>query len=441
MAVEKDIKQYKQEREQQKKALKEELKAKKKEQRAQLREMYHFKTQLKYLIAIVAVCLAVLAAFSYISGYWNKTPQQSGLKVGFVYSEDESTPYTFNFVQGQYALTEKYGDKVEILARSNVPAKEAEEAMRELVRKGCRVIFVNEDTEAAVNLAPEYPDVQFCQISMPTISMEGQPKNYHTFNGEIFQARYVSGVVAGLKLKQMIDNNVILSDAATVGYVAANNSAEVVSGYTAFILGVRSVVPNAVMRVRYTGSWSNYSMEKQRAQELINEGCVVIAQHTNTMAPANACEEAYQSGRRIYYVGYHQSMVDVAPATTLVSIRTNWVPYILSATEAVMNNEVIEEVVPGHIHGNDISAGFEQDWVELLELNEYLAAEGTQKEVKRLIDAFKKGKIDVFKGRYTGVNPVDPIDTIDLTLGYTEMKDSSSPSFRYILRECVIEEN
>ena len=228
---------------------------------------------------------------------------------------------------------------------------------------------------------------------MPTISMEGRSKNYHTFNGEIYQARYVSGVAAGMKLKSMADNGVILPEDAKVGYVAANNSAEVISGYTAFILGVRSVMPEAVLRVRYTGTWSNYTLEKKCANELINEGCVLIAQHTNTMAPAIACEEAYQAGRKVFYVGYHQSMVDVAPATTLVSIRTNWVPYILGATEAVLRNQVIEETVPGHVHGNDISAGFDQDWVELLELNKHAAVEGTEERINQLIEAFRKERL------------------------------------------------
>jgi basic membrane protein A len=133
-------------------------------------------------------------------------------------------------------------------------------------------------------------------------------------------------------------------------------------------------------------------------------------------------------------------MVDVAPATTLASIRTNWVPYILGAAEAVMNGQIIEEAVPGHVHGNDISAGFEQDWVQILELNRQAVADGTEDKMNQLIENFKKEKVDVFRGKYTGVNPEDPSDTIDLTLGFKETEHSSSPSFRYILNECVIEE-
>ena len=167
----------------------------------------------------------------------------------------------------------------------------------------------------------------------------------------------------------------------------------------------------------------------------------MISQHTNTMAPAIACEEAAAKGKRVYHVGYHQSMMDVAPSTALISLRTNWTPYILNATEAVLNGNTIESAVPGHVHGRDISAGFDQNWVQLLELNNQLAATGTEEHLNRVTDSLKKGKTEVFRGNYTGVNPEDPTDTIDLKTGYRENEFSSAPSFRYILQECVTEEN
>jgi len=395
----------------------------------------------KYYIATIAVCLAVLVAVSFLTGFWEKTPQIGVYKVVFVYSEDESTPYTYNFIQGQHALEEAYGDQVEILSRSNVNEKDAETVMRELALSGCSVIFVNSDTEAAVNVCGDYPDVQFCQISMPSISLEGKPSNYHTFNGEVYQARYVAGIVAGLKLRELIDSGELASEDALVGYVAANTTAEVISGYTAFFLGIRSVAPEARMRVRYTGSWSNYSVEKERAKELIDEGCVLIAQHTNTSAPAVACEEASEAGRQVYHVGYHESMMDVAPSTALVSLRTNWTPYILGAAEAVMKDKVIEQTVQGHVHGNDISAGFDEDWVQMLELNTHLAAPGTEEKMNQAIEDFRRGKIDVFRGDYIGVDPDDPSDTIDLNQGFQENEHSSVPSFRYVLKDFILEED
>ncbi len=395
----------------------------------------------KKIIATAIICLLALLTVSIFTGFWKKQEDRVQLKVGFICSEDESTPYTYNFLQGQYALTEQFGNRVQVFVRSNVHENVIEESMRELIRKGCRILFINEDTEVPLQLAAEYPSVQFCQISMPTISTEGQPDNYHTFNGEIYQARYVAGIVAGMKLREMIDSGVILPENAVVGYVAANRSAEVISGYTAFLLGVRNVTPDAVMKVKYTGHWSNFPMEKEAAQALIEEGCVILSHHTNTMAPGVACEDAFSRGNRVYFVGYHESMMDIAPSSALVSIRTNWIPYILQATEAVMQREDIETVVKGHLHGNDISAGFDEDWVQMLELNKHLAAPGTEEKMLSTIEAFRAGKVDVFRGNYTGISLTDPADVIDLNKGYTEHRDSSSPSFHYILRDYITVEN
>ena len=394
--------------------------------------------KIKRFIVTLIVCAAVLLTAALLTGYWTDKPNSGILKVGFVYSEDESTPYTANFVMAQRALQTEYGGKIEVMSKSNVWARESEQPIRDLIRSGCRILFINMDTDIPITLAREYPEVTFCQASMPNISIEGAPDNYHTFNGEIYQARYVSGVVAGMKLRQLLDSGAVLAQDASVGYVAANSTAEVVSGYTAFILGVRSVAPEAVMRVRYTGSWSNYNEEKKQAKLLIDEGCVIIAQHVNTAAPAVVCEEAASAGITVYHVGYHQSMLDIAPSSALVSIRTNWVPYVLQATQAVMDDQVIEKVVEAHDHDRDMSAGFESGRVELLELNKFIAAEGTQEKIDNAIENLKKGRIKVFSGNYYGVNPVD---TIDLNNGYTECQYSSNPSFAYILQDYIIVEN
>ena len=395
----------------------------------------------KQIILTAVVCVIVLAAAAVLTGFWSDRKGAGVLKVGFVYSEDESTPYTANFVKAQRALEEEYGSKVEILAKSNVLSRECETPIRDLIRDGVKIIFINMDTDIPVTLAREFPQVQFCQASMPTISIEGTPENYHTFNGEIYQARYVSGIAAGMKLRQLLDSGALLPKDALVGYVGANSTAEVISGYTAFLLGVRSVAPEATMRVRYTGSWSNFAAEKEQTRELINEGCVIIAQHVNTMAPAIVCEEAAAAGRTVYHIGYHQSMMDIAPSSSLTSVRTNWTPYVIQAVQAVMDDQVIEKVVEAHAHGRDLSAGFESGWVELMELNKFIAAEGTQEKVANAIENMKKGRIRVFYGNYTGVNPINPADTIDLSTGYTECQYSSNPSFGYVLRDYIIVEN
>ena len=396
---------------------------------------------MKKIVMTALVCIAAVIASAFLSGYWTDPAGMKTLKVGFVYSEDESTPYTANFIKAQHELEDEYGSRIEILAKSNVLSRDCEQPIRDLIRAGVKIIFINIDTDIPIMLAREFPRVQFCQASMPTISIEGTPENYHTFNGEIYQARYVSGVAAGMKLRQLLDSGALLPQDARVGYVGANASAEVISGYTAFLLGVRSVAPEATMRVRYTGSWSNYAAEKEQTRELIREGCVIIAQHVNTTAPASVCEEAVSEGQAVFHVGYHQSMVDVAPSSSLVSIRTNWAPYAIQAVQAVMEDRPIESVVTAHDHGRDMSAGFESGWVELLELNKFIAAEGTQEKINNTIELLKKGRIKVFSGNYTGVNPLDPNDTVDLSTGYTECLDNSNPSFRYILRNVITVEN
>lgn len=395
----------------------------------------------KSLMITIFLCAAVLLAAALVTGYWDDRPYRGMTRVGFVYSEDESTPYTANFVRAQRMLEEAYEGEVEVLVKSNVLGRDSEQPLRDLVRDGCKAIFINMDTDIPIALAREFPEVQFCQVSLPNVSLDGAPDNYHTFNGEIYQARYVSGVAAGMKLRQLLDSGAILPQDAQVGFVAANASAEVISGYTAFLLGIRSVAPEASMRVRYTGSWSNYNAEKEAARELIKEGCIVIGQHVNTTASAAACEEAAAAGQRVYHVGYHQSMMDVAPSSALVSLRTNWYPYIRQAVEAVLKGQVIEETVNAHAHGNDMSAGFENGWVEMLELNSYAAAEGTEAKMQKTIDGLMQGRIRVFSGNYRGVSALNPLDIIDLNEGYTENEYSSNPTFNYILEDCIRIEN
>lgn len=384
-------------------------------------------------------CLVLLAAFLGIFHLMNLNNQKQNLKVGFIYDNDESTPYTYNFSLAKDAIEKKYGDRVEILSCSNVLDDEMEEPLRELADKGCEIIFFNGYSELVMKLAPEYPNIQFCQTSYMDMSGVTVPANYHTFKGEAYQGRYVSGIAAGLKIKQLLSGGLITQDQALVGFVAAFPTSEVISGYTAFILGVRSIVPEAVMQVSYTDTWSSYAQEKKAAQKLIGNGCVIISQHTDTIGPAIACEDASAiDGKEVYFVGYNQSMSEVAPGTSLVTSRICWDPYIVAAVDAVMENKDIETVVTGRIHGTDISAGFEKGWVEMIDLNQQVAVPGTQEAMDSAIQQFMKGKIDfVFKGDYVGVNPDDASDTIDLSNGYVENENTSYPTFHYIIPDII----
>ncbi|MBP5281956.1 MAG: BMP family ABC transporter substrate-binding protein [Lachnospiraceae bacterium] len=388
-------------------------------------------------ITTILTCLVILSAFLICFRLLNISGGKDSLKIGFIYDNDESTPYTYNFSLAKDELEKKYGEKVEILTCSNVLDDEMEEPLRELAGEGCDIIFFNGYSELVMKLAPEYPDTQFCQTSYMDMSGKTVPANYHTFKGEAYQGRYVSGIAAGMKIRQMIQDEIITEDQAIVGFVAAFPTSEVISGYTAFLMGVRSVVSSAVMRVSYTHTWSSYAQEKSAAQKLIGDGCVVISQYTDTIGPAIACEEAAQ-GQNVYYVGFDQSMSEVAPGTSLVTARICWEQYILAAVNALMSNKKIESVVSGHVHGTDAFAGFEENWIEMVDLNQQVAAPGTQEAMDRAIEQFKHGNGSfVFKGDYVGVDPENPNDTCNLRNGYVENENTSYPLFHYVLTDII----
>ena len=387
-------------------------------------------------ITTIVTALLVVAAFSMVYSVWDGATRVDALKVGFIYENDESTPYTSSFMLSQEALEAALPGRVKVYAHTNVPEDACAEPLHSLVHDGCSVIFTNNYSAQIVEAARQYPDVQFCQTSYNAANHDDYPANYHTFNGAIYQARYVSGIAAGLKLRDWIDNRVIDADEALVGYVGAYPSVEVVSGFTAFLLGVRSVAPEATMRVRYTNAWSSYNREKACAKALIDEGCVVIGQHTDTIGPAMACEEA-AGIHPLVHVGYNQSMMDIAPSTSLVSVRVNWTPYVVGAVEALLEGREIEKNVSGAAFGNDMCAGFDQGWVELTELNHQLAPYGTVEKLNKAIDGLRRGSLEVFKGNYTGVDPGDPADTIDLNQGYRENANASWPTFHYLLKDVI----
>ncbi len=389
-------------------------------------------------ITTTLTCLVMLAAFLGIFRLLNLTGGREHLTVGFIYDNDESTAYTYNFSLAKDAVEKKYGDKVDILTCSNVLEEDIEDPLRDLAEKGCDIIFLNGYSDLVEKIAPDYPDVQFCQTSYKDMNGVSTPANYHTFKGEAYQGRYVSGIAAGMKIRQLIEDEIIAPSQASVGFVAAFPTSEVISGYTAFILGVRSIVPQATLQVCYTHTWSSYAQEKSAAQKLIDNGCVIISQHTDTIGPAIACEEDMTPEKPAYFVSYNQSMSEVAPATALVSSRICWEPYVVTAVDALMANDDIEADMPGHINGTDIWAGFDYDWVEMDDLNLQIAAPGTQEAMDKAIQQFKKGKTDfVFQGDYVGVDPEDPSDTFDLKSGYIENANTSYPLFHYILQDVV----
>ena len=389
----------------------------------------------------VTVCSAavIIAVALLIKNIFFDEPDDKEIKIGFVYVGDSSDSYTNNLIKAQNEIEKQFGEKVTIDAKFNVAQDKAGVVMEHLVEEECDIIFSTSYNygETAKACAEKYPEVEFCQIGCSNANEEPKLKNYHTFMGAVYQGRYISGVAAGMKLKELIENGSITAEQAKIGFIGAYPYTEVISSYTSFLLGVRSVVPEAVMTVRYTHSWANYQLEKEFARELIDEeGCVIISQHTDTEGPAVACEETDRR-KIVFYVSFNSDTHNVAPTTYLVGSRVNWAPYMTEAVNAVIRGRSIESCVKGNVNGNDVGAGFEKDWVQMLQLNEFTAAKGTKERINELIRQFEQGSIMVFKGDYTGVNPNNPSDVIDLRNGYRENEKSSAPTFCYILDDVI----
>lgn len=391
-----------------------------------------------YRITIICSLFMILLTYGLVELKKYISKEKDSIRVGFIYVGDSCDAYTNNFIKAQKAIEKEYGERVELLAKYNVAEGKEEVYIKELVEAGCDLIFATSYGygETVKRIAADYPEIQFCMATCSNANEQPVLPNYHNFMGEIYQGRYISGVVAGMKIKELIEEGTISGEQVKIGYVGAFPYAEVISGYTAFFLGARSVVPNVEMEVVYTDSWGDYDLEKRLAFQLIEDGCVIISQHSDTSGPAVACEEM-RGDYVAFHVGYNLSMADVAPITSIISSRIDWQKYMVAATGAVLKGKKIEDAVDGNVHGNDISGGFKEEWVQMLKLNATVAAKGTEEVIQQLIQQFCQGDIDVYRGDYVGVDPFNPEDTFDLRKGFQENRDESAPSFHYVLKDVI----
>ena len=306
------------------------------------------------------------------------------LKVGFIFLHDENSTYDLNFINGANAAIEALGlteDQYEF--RMNVPeGQECYDAAAELAEDGCDFIFADSFGHESfmIEAAREFPEVQFAHATGTRAHPEGLA-NYHNAFASIYEGRYLAGIVAGLKLNEMIDNGEITADQAKMGYVGAYTYAEVLSGYTSFFLGARSVCPSVTMDVTFTGSWYDESAEREAANNLINGGCVLISQHADSMGAPSACEAA-----GVPNVSYNGSTAANCPETYLVSSRIDWTPYLVYAINCVINGEPIDA---------DWTGTIETGSVVLTELGKNVA-EGTQEAIDEAQAALLDGSIHVF---------------------------------------------
>ena len=342
----------------------------------------------KSLILLLVLAMVVMAA---LTGCGSKSGEEKkedagSMKVGFICLHDENSTYDLNFINGAKEACKNLGiSEDNYIIKTNIPeGQECYDAAAELVDAGCGIIFADSfgHEDYMIQAAKEYPEVQFCHSTGTKAHTEGLD-NYHNAFASMYEGRYLAGVAAGLKLKEMIDAGDIKAEEAKIGYVGAFTYAEVVSGYTSFFLGARSIVPEATMDVTFTGSWYDETAEKEGATKLIDGGCVLISQHADSMGAPTACEKA-----GVPDVSYNGSTVDSCPNTFIVSSRINWAPYYEYAIKAAQDGEKID---------TDWTGTLKTGSVELTEVNEKAAAKGTQEKLDEVKAQLESGELHVFE--------------------------------------------
>ncbi len=306
-------------------------------------------------------------------------------KIGFICVHDETSTYDLNFIRAAESIQETLGLKDDqLIFKVNVPeTNEAYIAAKELVDQGCNIVFADSFNfeDFIIQAAKEFPDVEFCHATGTKAHTEKLP-NYHNAFASIYEGRYFAGVAAGLKLNEMIENGEFTAEEAQIGYVGAYTYAEIISGYTSFYLGAKSVCPTVTMEVQFTGSWYDVTEEKNAAEALIARGAKLISQHADSMGAPGACE-----AKGVPNVSYNGSTYDACPETFLVSSAINWAPYY---------NYIIGQYCKGEEIANDWCGGIAEGSVVLSGINQDVAAEGTVEKINAAVTDYVAGKYEIF---------------------------------------------
>ena len=348
---------------------------------------------------LIAVALVLVLALSLVacSSETNNTQGNKDVKIGVILVHDENTGYDEAHINGIKKALENCGipnDTDHVVWKYNVPEDEkCHDAATELVEAGCTYIFSDSYGHQPYmqQAATENPDVVFASMTGDTAALSGL-KNFKNAFCNTYESRYVSGVVAGMKLQELVNDGKVAADNMDengnikLGYVGAYPYAEVVSGYTAFFLGVQSIVPNVVMDVLYTSSWFDPVAEGEAANTLMSRGCIIISQHADSTGAPSAVQAKYEAGETVFSVGYNIDMLSVAPDVALTSPQNNWGSYYTYAFEQVMNGKKPEQ---------DWCHGYSNNAVQISPLGKACAA-GTQEAVDAAIEKIKSGELKVF---------------------------------------------
>ncbi len=334
----------------------------------------------------LALLLALVMALSlFACGKKDNDADKAKVKVGFITLHDENSTYDKNFINGAKEAIKNLGlTDADYILKTNIPeGQECYETACDLAEQGCNIIFADSFGHEGfmIDAAKKYENVQFCHSTGTRAHTEGL-KNYHNAFASIYEGRYLAGIAAGLKLNEMIDAGQFTKEQAKMGYVGAFTYAEVISGYTSFYLGAKSVCPTVTMDVTFTGSWYDEALEKEGAQKLIAGGCKLISQHADSFGAPTACENA-----KVPNVSYNGSTKSAGPNTYIISSRINWAPYYEYAIKAVMEGKTIDTDWTG-----DLATGS----VVLEEINDAVAAKGTAEAIADAKAKLEKGEIHVF---------------------------------------------
>ena len=343
----------------------------------------------------LAMLLALVMALSLVACGEKKDDTQGDgdgdataakVKVGFITLHDENSTYDKNFIDAAKEACANLGlvENEDYFIKTNVgETEQCAEVAADLVDAGCNIIFADSfgHEPYMIEVAKANPEVQFCHSTGTRAHTEGLA-NYHNAFASIYEGRYLAGIAAGLKLNAMIEAGDIKAEEAKMGYVGAFTYAEVVSGYTSFYLGAKSVCPTVTMDVTFTGSWYDETLEKEGAEKLIQGGCKLISQHADSLGAPTACENA-----GVPNVSYNGSTQAACPNTYIVSSRINWAPYYEYAIKAVMDGTAIDADWTGTLATNS---------VVLTDLNTTVAAEGTAEAIAAATEKLEKGEIHVF---------------------------------------------
>ena len=343
----------------------------------------------------LAMLLALVMALSLVACGEKKDDTQGNgdgdataakVKVGFITLHDENSTYDKNFIDAAKEACANLGlvENEDYFIKTNVgETEQCAEVAADLVDAGCNIIFADSfgHEPYMIEVAKANPEVQFCHSTGTRAHTEGLA-NYHNAFASIYEGRYLAGIAAGLKLNAMIEAGDIKAEEAKMGYVGAFTYAEVVSGYTSFYLGAKSVCPTVTMDVTFTGSWYDETLEKEGAEKLIQGGCKLISQHADSLGAPTACENA-----GVPNVSYNGSTQAACPNTYIISSRINWAPYYEYAIKAVMDGTTIDVDWTGTLATNS---------VVLTDLNTTVAAEGTAEAIAAATEKLEKGELHVF---------------------------------------------